>query len=156
MSESFPTPYELKGAVAGTLLYLSLYLFGFIQFQAYSKFYLLAQKKAEARSKEGSEAKVSFRAIKYYNSKDSLALNGDRSVGNFLEQAIAFLPLLWLHALFVDPTLSFNICAIYTLTRSYYSIVFAMRVPMVFLSTLPGYAVLFYLLHQLTFKFLLA
>lgn len=152
MKDTFPSPQELKGALMGTLLYLWLYIFVFIQFQSYSKFYLLAQKKKEAKAKEGNETKVSYRAVKYYNSRDVLALAGDRSVGNFVEQAIVFLPLMWLHALFVDPSQSFTICAIYTATRSYYPILFPAKPPLVALSTIPGYVILIYLFHQLTFN----
>lgn len=150
MRDAFPSPTELKGALHGTLLYLALYLVVFIQFQSYSKFYLLAQKKKEARAKGGSGKTVSFRAIKYYNSHDMLALAGDRAVGNFIEFAIVFLPLLWLHALFVDPSQSFSICAIYTASRSLYPVMFLLnKPPSIFLSTVPGYAVLTYLFVQL-------
>jgi len=152
MNESFPSPAELKGALNGTLLYLALYLLVFIQFQSYSKFYLLSQKKKEARQKEGS-GKVSFRAVKYYNSRDMLALAGDRTVGNFIEYAILFLPLMWLHALFIDPTQSFAICVIYTASRSMYPVLFLLnKPPSIILSTVPGYAVLFYLFSQLIIK----
>jgi hypothetical protein len=154
MASSFPSPEELKGAVQGTLLYLTLYLGIFIQFQSYSKFYLVAQKKREARGKEGNE-KVSFREIKYYNSRDVLALTGDRTVGNFLEYSILFLPCLWMHALFVDPTQSFRICALYVFFRSYYPIVYQMKPPLLLLSTVPGYIIILYLMYQLTFKFAL-
>ena len=153
MRESFPSPAELQGALQGTLLYLALYC-GFLQFQSYSKLYLIARKKKEAKKKEGS-GKVSFRDTKYYNSRDALALAGDRTVGNFLEQAILFLPLMWLHALFVDPTQSFTICAWYTFFRSYYPIAFwlSKNPPSAILfSTLPGYAIVIFLLAQLSSK----
>lgn len=67
MLNSYPSPQELKGTVQGTLLYLSLYYFVFIPFQSFTKFYLLAEHKREAK-----DGKVSFRAIKYYNSKDAV------------------------------------------------------------------------------------
>jgi hypothetical protein len=153
-SSSFPSPDELKGAVQGTLLYLGLYLFILIPFQSFSKFYIVAEKKKEARAKGGNE-KVSFRAIKYYNSKDLLALAGDRTVGNFIEFAILFLPLMWMHALFVDPSSSFWICLVYTASRSYYPIAF-LKGSLVLLSTAPGYLIYGYLFYELTFKFALA
>jgi hypothetical protein len=154
---SFPTPDELKGAVQGTLLYLGLYFFILIPFQSFSKFYLLAQKKKEARSKEGNE-RVSFRAVKYYNSRDLLALAGDRTVGNFVEFSVVFLPLMWMNALFVDPSISFRICLIYTASRSYYPIAFLSRSTgsLILLSTAPGYLIYAYLFYELTFKFALA
>ena len=148
MRDSFPSPAELNGALKGTMLYLALYVL-FIQFQSYSKFYLFAQKKKESRLKAGSE-KVSFRAVKYYNSRDILALAGDRTVGNFIEFAILFLPLMWLHALFVDPSQSFFICAIYTASRSLYPILFLLsKSHSILFSTVPAYAVLLYLFFQL-------
>jgi hypothetical protein len=69
---AFPSQDDLRGAVQGTLLYLGLYYFVFIPFQSFSKFRLLAKYKKEARAKEGSE-RVSFRAIKYYNSRDMVS-----------------------------------------------------------------------------------
>jgi hypothetical protein len=153
-SSSFPSPDELKGAVQGTLLYLGLYLFILIPFQSFSKFYLVAQKKKEARSKGGNE-KVSFRAIKYYNSKDLLALAGDRTIGNFIEFAILFLPLMWMHALFVDPSISFWICLVYTASRGIYPITY-FQGSLILLSTAPGYLIYAYLFYELTFKFALA
>ena len=154
MRETFPTPVELKGALQGTMLYIALYAVVFIQFQSYSKFYLVSQKKKEARKKEGS-SKVSFREVKYYNSRDVLALAGDRCVGNTLEWAIVFLPLLWLHALFVNPEQSFTICALYTFFRSYYPIAFMVNKSFYFsimCSTVPCYGVLGFLFYELASK----
>jgi len=149
--ETFPSPVELRGALQGTLLYLALYIFVFVQFQSYSKFYLFAQKKKEAK-KEGT-GKVSWRATKYYNSRDILALAGDRSVGNFVEFAIVFLPLLWLHAIFVDPAQSFAICTICTAARSIHPALFLLnKPPSIVLSTAPGCAVILHLFSQLVFK----
>ena len=155
MSASYPEPEELKGVVRGTLLYLSLYLFGFIQFQSYSKFYLLAQKKREAKGKKDGAA-VSFRAIKYYNSRDRLALTGDRTVGNFVEFAIMFLPLLWMHAVFVDPTQSWNLALLYTSSRSLYPVLMMYQPTWILISTGPGYLVLLYLMWQIATKFAFA
>mmetsp|Transcript_22342 Transcript_22342/g.32032 ORF Transcript_22342/g.32032 Transcript_22342/m.32032 type:complete len:90 (-) Transcript_22342:92-361(-) len=85
-----------------------------------------------------------------------LALQGDRAVGNFLEFAILFLPLLWIHALFVDPTQSFMISTIYTVSRAMYPFFFTRSIngmSMIFISTLPGYVVMCYLLGQIALKF---
>jgi hypothetical protein len=149
MRDEFPSPAELRGAVQGTLLFLGVYVFIFIPFQSISKFYMLGQKKRDAKQKDGNNTKVSFRAIKYYNSRDILALAGDRTVGNFLEFAIVFLPLLWIHAIFVDPTPSFTICAAYSAARVIYPVVFFYGVPAIFLSSFPGYFVLGYLFVKL-------
>lgn len=147
MLSSFPSPSELQGAIQGTMLYLSLYAFVFIPFQSFSKFYLLAKKRKESKDK-----KVSLRETKYYNSRDKLALCGDRTVGNFMEQALAFLPLYWIHALFVDPSLSLSIALAYTFSRVLYPIFFYYYPPLVLLSTVPGYSICCYLWVQVMTK----
>ena len=154
-SASYPAPEELKGAVQGTLLYLALYVFGFIQFQSYSKIYLFRKKKRESIEKKDG-APVSFRAIKYYNSRDRLALAGDRTVGNFAEFAIVFLPLYWMHAVFVDPTESLWISVLYTSTRALYPLLMLYWPTYIIISTLPGYMVLAYLKWQVAMKFAFA
>lgn len=160
---SFPSPDELRGVVLGTVLYLSLYLIGFIQFQSYTKFYIYYYKYKKKGLKQKTDADVatsaspsttntvtSFRNVKYYNTTDLLALNGDRTVGNFVEQAIVFLPLLWIHALFVNPQWSFSICILYTSIRSVYPFVFYTKY--MFLCTIPGYVILFYLMYEIVTK----
>lgn len=109
---------------------------------------MLAQKKKEAKQKDG--AKVSLKKVKYYN-HDTLALRGDRTVGNFIEQGLYFLPLFWMHALFVDPTESFAIAAFYTASRAIYPLVFGNKISpvLILISTVPGYAVNLYLMVQL-------
>jgi hypothetical protein len=150
MRDDFPSPAELRGAVQGTLLYLGVYVFILIPFQIGTKFYVLGQKKREAKQKDnGNKVKVSYRAIKYYNSHDMLALAGDRTVGNFLEYAIVFLPLLWIHAVWIDPTPSFTICAAYSAARVIYPVAFLHGVPGRFLSSVPGYLILGYLFVKL-------
>lgn len=148
MLETFPTPSELKGAVAGTVAYVLFYQLVFLQFQSYSKFYLYAKGKSD-------DKKIRLNDVKYY-SKDKLALVGDRTVGNFVEQAIIFLPLYWLHALFVDPHMALPICGVYLATRSYYPIVFMMRFPSLLLSTVPGYCVVLYMTYRLITEVYLA
>ena len=118
-------------------------------FQSFSKFYLYSKKRAEALSKDGKN-RVTFKVIKYY-SHDPMALRGDRTVGNYIEQGFCFLPLFWLHALFVDPSVSLTIATIYTVSRAIYPFVFGAKIPLLLaLSTAPGYAVVIYLLVTLT------
>mmetsp|Transcript_8578 Transcript_8578/g.10277 ORF Transcript_8578/g.10277 Transcript_8578/m.10277 type:complete len:157 (-) Transcript_8578:90-560(-) len=149
---TFPTADELRGVVQGTLLYLSVYMC-LLAFQSFSKFYLFAQKKKDARAKGGNE-KIPFRAVKYYNGKDMLALAGDRTVGNYVEFAIIFLPLLWMHAIFVDPSQAFTICFIYALSRLMYPFLFLFGGGfMIVLSTIPGYVIYTYLFFQICTKF---
>lgn len=134
-------------AVQGTLLYLALYWL-FLTFQSFSKYYLLAKKKKEAKEGDSKE-RVSLRLIKYY-SHDIIALRGDRTVGNFSEQGFYYLPLFWMHALFVDPTNSFAIAGIYTGSRLLYPFLFGAKRSMIILvSTVPGYLVNSYLFAAL-------
>lgn len=148
----------------GTLLYIAIYGFLLIPFQSFSKFHLLAQKKKELKAKDkksdnnNNSKKLSFfRQVKYYNSQDLLALMGDRAVGNVLEQALVFLPLFWLHALFVDPTKSFQISLIYSMTRAIYPVVFWATFSgspgALGISTVPGYLVTMYLFYQVLLNF---
>ena len=164
VTTTFPSPDELRGAVLGTVLYLSLYIFAFIQFQSYTKFYIYyykyKKKNLKLKSDDGDTSApfqssttipiTSFRNVKYYNTTDLLALNGDRTVGNFVEQAIVFLPLLWIHALFINPQLSFTICVLYTSIRSVYPFVFYTKY--MFLCTIPGYMILFFLIYEIVTK----
>lgn len=153
---SYPTPEDLQGAVRGTLLYLALYLFCFIPFQSFSKFFLLAQKKKQQNKKNEDGETVSWRAVKYYNSRDRVALVGDRTVGNFVEFAILFLPLYWIHAILVDPSESWTIALVYTVARSFYPFLFYYQPYYIFLSTAPGYVVLAYLMLQIAIKYAFA
>jgi hypothetical protein len=135
------------------MLYLSMYIFWFFPFQVWTKWHLLAEKKREAKKKDdhdgtATRVRVSYRSLKYYNSKDMLALAGDRTVGNFVEFAVVFLPLMWLHALFVDSRQSFTICALYVFFRSYYPIVYQWGYKLL-LSTVPGYLIIGYLWFEL-------
>jgi len=83
--------------------------------------------------------------IKYYNNTDKLALIGDRAVGNFHEQSLIFLPLLWLNGIFVEggAEMNWTLGLIYVVTRAFY-LPALLFLPMqaVFLSTIPNYVVL--------------
>ena len=85
---------------------------------------------------------------------------GDRAVGNFLEQAIMFLPLLWMHAVFVDPTQSWTLALIYLVSRALYLVVYPLDYSWfqgaLGISTAPGYMVNIYCMHQLATKFVFA
>lgn len=147
--------------VQGTMLYLFVYFGLAIPFQAFSKFYLLKLKKEQvkndAKKKEAAPAAIDFRAIKYYNRDDTLALVGDRWVGQFQEYSFLFLSFLWIHALFVDPTQSFLISTLYSISRGIYPIVFSRQAyPGVLISAIPNYMVLTYLGVQIMRGFALA
>jgi hypothetical protein len=121
-----------------------------LPFQSLSKFYLMSKKIKEKKAGE----KVDFRAVKYYNRTDHLALVGDRAVGQFVEWSIIFLPLLWMHALFLSdgPSQSWIICLLYTASRAIYPLVFGSNVyPGVLWSAFPNYIILYYMLWRLVY-----
>jgi hypothetical protein len=154
-NHEFPTKQELHGVIYGTILFLGLYFIFFIQFQSYSKFYLYYYKYKKHQGDNNTKDKLnhsttSFRNVKYYNTTDLIALNGDRTVGNFIEQSILFIPLIWIHAIFINRNESFIICCIYTFFRSFYPFVFYTKY--MFASTIPCYIVLCYLFYQIIFK----
>ncbi|KAI2513814.1 MAPEG-like protein [Fragilaria crotonensis] len=143
MIDSFPPPEDFKGAVQGTLLYLAAF-WSCLVMQSFSKYYLYDKKKREAIANDKKEC-IAFKTIKYY-SHDRIALRGDRTVGNYMEQGFIFLPLLWLHAAFVDPSISFTIAAIYTISRLIYPFVYGnKRAMLIAVSTMPGYFIISYL-----------
>lgn len=150
-SLTYANPEDLKGAVQGTLLYLSVYVF-LLTFQSASKIYLLRKKRRESNEKKDG-ARVSFRAIKYYNSRDQLALAVDRAVGNFIEFAIVFLPLYWIHAIFGNATQSFSIAAVYSASRLLYLPVWLYLPNRLIIATLPAYLTLLYLWISLVRQF---
>jgi len=141
-----PTPDELKNPVIGFLIYLGCLVL-LMSFQSFSKLYLTKIKRRNSKGK-----KVSFIDTKYYNKDDVLALAGDRGFGNAHEQAIFFIPLYWLNALLVDDARGSLaiLAAVYGFTRVVYPFLFlSKKFSFVFVSTVPGYIVLIYLLQGL-------
>ena len=139
----FLTVFLCAQAVQGTLLYLAVFWFCLVM-QSFSKFYLYEKKKREVVAKD-KKGRISFKTIKYY-SHDLIALRGDRTVGNYMEQGFIFLPLLWIHAIFVDPSRSLTIASVYTASRLIYPFVYgAKRAMLLALSTIPGYIIMTYL-----------
>ena len=84
-------------------------------------------------------------------SSRQLALTGDRAVGNFIEFAILFLPLYWMHAVYVDASQSFTIACFYSAARAIYPLVFPIKGMFVLFSTIPGYIVIFYLFGSVAY-----
>ena len=94
--------------------------------------------------------------IKYYNSRDRFALTGDRAVGNFMEFAIMFVPLYWIHAVFVDASESWMIAVVYTASRALYPVLFWYFPTKILISTAPGYMVLLYLMWRIASQYAFA
>jgi len=79
----------------------------------------------------------------------------DRSVINTMEQALPFLSLLWLEALFVNPETACVLGWIYVITRFLYPITYGMYGQFntaVELSTSPNYVIIFYFLISVAHK----
>ena len=148
-------------------MYLFVYGFILIPFQSFSKYSILGKKKKEAKekaAKDGKTLKGGYKAlylsVKYYNRDDDLALAGDRAVGNVLEQGLIYLPLYWMHAVFVDPAQSLTIATIYAISRLIYPLVYMINnrgnPGAIGLSTGPGYLVTLYLFYKVLVDFALA
>lgn len=86
-----------------------------------------------------------------YYTPNQLALTGDRAVGNFIEFAIVFLPLYWMHAVFVDASQSFIIACFYSASRAIYPFVFPIKGMFILFSTIPGYLVILYLFGSVAY-----
>lgn len=163
LDSSFPTKEDLKGTVIATLLYLGLYVV-FLYYSSLTKRYLLHKKKREYEQSKYNEKKEDqrsalekprFRHIKYYNSNDPLALNGDRAVGNCLEWSFVFLSTLWMYAVFVDANRSQNLALLYIGFRSTWPFAFHLGIPFIFLCTVPQYGILTYMQYEIVTKFIL-
>jgi len=79
----------------------------------------------------------------------------DRSVGNTMEQAIPFLVLLWLEAIFVNPRIATILGWIYVVFRFLYPVFFGMYgtfTVLVEASTQPNYIIINYFLLTVFFK----
>ena len=154
------------------MIYLFVYFVLALPYQAFTKFYLLEEKKRELALKKKKDdddddddttkttsnkdsssstttSSIDFRKIKYYNTNDSIALIGDRWVGQFVEYSFVFLTLLWIHAIFVNNahTQSIYICVLYSISRLYYPFVFNKQnvYPGVLVSAIPNYFIILYL-----------
>ena len=71
----------------------------------------------------------------------------DRTVGNYVEQSIPFMVALWSHAIFISPVSAARCGWTWLFCRSYYPFVYG-QVPRVFLSTVPAYGVVFYMMGK--------
>lgn len=135
---------RLKEVGKVTFVYLMMY-YVFVFGQSLSKRYIFKKLKS---SSDESAAKLTLQDVKY-RSTDKIALTGDRTVGNTLEQAIPFLTSLWLHAVFVDPSSAAKYGWYYIAFRAIYPVVFYYGTPYLYLSTFTGYGIIIMLLKPL-------
>eukprot|EP00658_Telonema_sp_P-2_P022682 TRINITY_DN1906_c0_g1_i1.p1 TRINITY_DN1906_c0_g1~~TRINITY_DN1906_c0_g1_i1.p1 ORF type:complete len:192 (+),score=40.85 TRINITY_DN1906_c0_g1_i1:368-943(+) len=128
-----------------TLGWLCLY-YAFLFFQSATKFAAHDHaKRAAATAKKqdaahGALEVPSFGAFKYGNAGGRFTLTGERTAVNMLEQSVPFLGALWLHAVCISPSSAAQIGWCWLLFRAMYPAAFWMGIPILFVSTLPGYA----------------
>lgn len=67
---------------------------------------------------------------------------GDRTTGNMAEQSVPFLCVLALHATLLDSSRAAQLGWLWLLFRAIYPVVYAHGIPLLFVSTLPGYAII--------------
>merc|ERR1712070_96043 len=87
--------------------------------------------------------------------KEQSAFIAERSVVNTMEQALPFLALMWLHAMFVNPRVSMVLGWVYVVTRALYPIFYGFYgefTVLVEFVTWPNYSVIFYLLWAVAYK----
>lgn len=114
--------------------------FAFLLFQSGSKFRAHDLLKAAAKAKRSDEKPPSFGAVKYGSAGHKFGtLVGDRTAGNMLEQSIPFLTGLALHAVLVSVNSAAQLGWLWLLSRLIYPACFAQGIPMLFVSTVPGY-----------------
>ena len=92
-------------------------------------------------SKNTGMASVGINSIKYGTAGGNAMLEVNRTVGNAVEQTAPFLISMWLHAVFLDPRSAAKLGWAWLGFRAVYPAVFG-KVPWMFLSTLPGYAII--------------
>ena len=142
---------KFQGPILVTLAYFLMY-YAFLFFQSGLKFYLYFKAK-NGGNKDSEKPKVSFSKIKY-QSTERLALVGDRSVGNTLEQLGPFIVGLWLYAVFVSTSTATTLGFLYLIFRLIYPLCFWFGIPWIFISTIPGYAIISWFFISLYIQFL--
>jgi hypothetical protein len=139
-------PALLMPVALATVGSVALY-YAFLFTQAFSTLNAHAAKATKA-SKDGQT--VSLGSVKY--GPPSLVMRTfERSVGNFMEQYPPLLLALWLYALFVDAAGAATFAWAWVGLRAIYPAAFyasavADFLPIIFVSTLPSYLAIFYML----------
>jgi hypothetical protein len=121
-----------------TLAWFALY-YSFLFFQSWTKLYAFFGLKDQSGDKNKN---VSYSEVKYKgapNTKyDSVTLSMDRSVGNMVEQ-FPFLVALWLHGTMVSAGSAGCLGWLWLWFRAIYPFAFARGLPILLVSTVPGY-----------------
>lgn len=134
-----PELVALRGPLSITALYFLLWYAMLFGLQTRTKYRLRREYAARNQT------------FDRYRSQDPQMLRADRAVHNTLEQMGPFLVSLWLHAVFVSPTVATTLGAVYVLLRACYPFLLGDRVEQVqprrvALVTLPCYGMIAYML----------
>ena len=129
---------------------LMYYWFLFRESQTAFKVAAALARRAKEAGKRSSAA-IGMNAVKYGSAGGALMLNAKRTSGNMVEQSGPFLVALWLHGIFVSPRSAAKHGWVWLAARALYPFVFG-KVPWLFASTFPGYAVVLSLVYPLAKK----
>jgi hypothetical protein len=130
VSDFIPVVYV---TVSSILLY-----YVFLYNQSATVFVEFAKAKREHRDKKKEGEAPSLAKIKY-GLDNFTVIAANRCAGNYGEQLIPFLISLYLHSLFVSVEVATKCGWCWLMFRSYYSWAFKMPFPGLFLSTMPAY-----------------
>ena len=142
---SYPGLRDLQSAFAPaircTLAFICLY-FSFLWNQTTTHFFSWDSLKEEAK-KNGEEKPPRWLDVKYGLAGAKFGtVRGNMCARNTMEQGLALLPLIWLHAVFVSPGGSALYGWIWLFFRVLYPFCIKFGPPTLFLSTIPGYGCL--------------
>mmetsp|Transcript_23934 Transcript_23934/g.46642 ORF Transcript_23934/g.46642 Transcript_23934/m.46642 type:complete len:189 (+) Transcript_23934:1-567(+) len=153
----FPSSRDLAPVGLVSVAWISL-MYMFLYGQSAAVFYTYKNTRAKGESKrlvegkDGEAAPPSFAAIKYRGKGSRINLAASRTVGNMIEQALPFLLSLWMHAIFVSPDNAAVAGWVWLGFRAIYPLVFLKGLPWLLISTVPGYAVVLYLVGGVIVK----
>ena len=119
-------------------------LYVFLFYQSTTAFLEHDRLKKEAKAKDAQAKSPRFSDVKY--SGKGKMLTADRAVGNLLEQSLPFLLSMYMHAALVSSSQAATIGWIWLAFRSIYPFVYPIAFPAIFVSTLPSYTCIIYML----------
>jgi hypothetical protein len=133
-------PVFLVQAAHIFLLYVFLFKQSGTAFLAHIKL------RAAAKAKDSAAKAPTLAEVKYGGNKSGDVLTADRTVANYLEQTIPFLVSMYLHAVLVSASGAAFCGWIWLAARVLYPFVFKLPFPAIFISTLPAYVCVLYML----------
>lgn len=139
---------NLWPTVLASMALLFMY-YTFLFLQSFSAFYALGVARMDSfQNISGNDRPATLADIKYGN-KNPIMLRADRTVGNTMEQLLVVFPVVWLYALFVNASLAPQLALAWAACRALYPFVYNRGPPLLFVSTLPAYSILWYMMVEL-------